>query len=61
MLFIGIFQITNILLNFLKIVTKGLKAKKKMTKVILAVGGGMWGLTLTGVSVGLGRLKIQGE
>jgi hypothetical protein len=34
---------------------------KKMTKEIFTVAGAMWALTLTGLSVGFGLLKIQGE
>ena len=32
-----------------------------MTKEIYTVAGVMWVLTLTGLSVGFGLLKIQGE
>ena len=32
-----------------------------MTKEIFTVAGVMWVLTLTGLSVGFGLLKIQGE
>ena len=32
-----------------------------MTKEIFTVAGVMWALTLTGLSVGFGLLKIQGD
>ena len=34
---------------------------KKMAKEIFTVAGVMWALVLTGLSVGFGLLKIQGE
>ena len=37
------------------------KLKKKMAKEIFTIAGIMWALTLTGLSVGFGLLKIQGE
>jgi hypothetical protein len=32
-----------------------------MSKEIFSIAGIMWALTLTGLSVGFGLLKIQGE
>jgi hypothetical protein len=34
---------------------------QKMAKEIFTTAGVMWALTLTGLSVGFGLLKIQGE
>ena len=40
---------------------KPLKENKTVTKEIFTAAGVMWALTLTGLSVGFGLLKIQGE
>ena len=37
------------------------KISKSMNKEIFTTAGVMWALTLTGLSVGFGLLKIQGE